>query len=73
LAEHQGGCVYFDSSLKPAQFNSSSTKFYQASSSSGAAVAIVGRHSNLNNTFTGSEFSGLAASVHLPKFIYAAF
>ncbi len=68
LAERQGGLIYFDSSLLPAQFISVSTKFYQAAASSGAAIAIVGAHSkmspnsNSTNVFYACEFSGLASS-----------
>jgi hypothetical protein len=70
LAENQGGCIYFDSSLHPAQFNSSSTKFYQAVASSGAAIAIVGKHSqNWTNYFAANEFSGLAASIDGGSFL----
>ena len=62
--------MYFDSSLRPAQFNSSSTKFYQAVASSGAAVAIIGMHSqNWTNVFLANEFAGLAASIDGGSFL----
>jgi len=70
LAEQQGGCVYFDASSFPAQFISFSTKFYQAAASSGAAVAIIGKHAaDLPNIFSACEFSGLAASVDGGSFL----